>query len=166
MAVAVFTMINAGPIRPTGGVAGATGTPAPSDGSSGLGLPGSSGGPVAVGGGGKFLSGPTPEPTTGAPGPTPRPTTPPTAAPTPARTAQPTPRPTHAPPPTPTPDPTTCVAPRLVGQHWNSVAKIWHDAGFTGAVTRLAGKGNYLIATQNRVAGRAYPCVSTVTVGP
>lgn len=57
-------------------------------------------------------------------------------------------------------------APKLVGQPWNGAAKIWRDAGFTGAVTRLTGKGNYVIATQDRVAGRAYPCDSTVTVGP
>ena len=43
---------------------------------------------------------------------------------------------------------------------------MWSDAGFTGAVTFQPGNGNYVIGTEDRTAGRAYPCDSTVTVGP
>jgi hypothetical protein len=80
----------------------------------------------------------------------------------------PTPSPTPAPTATPTPAPTPCElsAPQLVGQHKNSAATIWSGAGFTGTVTALPGAGNYLIGSQDRVAGQLYPCDSSVTVGP
>jgi hypothetical protein len=101
--------------------------------------------------------GPTPVPT-GEPAPTPAPTPRPTPAPTPRST------PTHA----PTPHPTPCVlaAPQLVGEHRYDAAAIWSTAGFTGAVVALHGDGNYLIATQDLLAGQMYPCDASVTVGP
>ena len=99
--------------------------------------------------------GPTPVPT-GEPGPTPQPTPRPTPAPTPRPTAKPTPR------------PTACerTAPQLVGEHRYDAAGIWSAAGFTGVVIALHGDGNYLIATQDLVAGQVYPCSASVTVGP
>jgi hypothetical protein len=33
-------------------------------------------------------------------------------------------------------------------------------------VTILPGSGNYVIATQDRIAGQPYPCDASVTVGP
>jgi hypothetical protein len=94
------------------------------------------------------------------PGPTPVPTAEP--PPTPAPTPRPTPR------PTPMPHPTPCVlpAPQLVAEHRNDAAGIWSGAGFTGAVVALHGDGNYLIASQDLLAGQMYPCDASVTVGP
>jgi hypothetical protein len=43
---------------------------------------------------------------------------------------------------------------------------LWIAAGFTGVVTALEGHGNYVIGSQNRTAGKAYPCDTGVTVGP
>ena len=103
---------------------------------------------------------PTPTPTRGAVDPTPTP------GPTPRPTATPTPHPT--PKPTATPGPTPCVrvAPQLIGARKNSAAGLWAAAGFTGGVTAMPGTGNYVIGTQSRVAGQAYPCDSAVTIGP
>jgi hypothetical protein len=99
-----------------------------------------------------------------APGQTPAATPEPTPRPTPA----PTPRPTPAPTPKPTPRPTPCLlpAPQLVGEHRYDAAGIWSGAGFTGAVIALHGDGNYLIASQDLLAGQMYPCDASVTVGP
>jgi hypothetical protein len=98
----------------------------------------------------------------------PVPTADPTATPQPAPqpTPAPTPRPTPRPTPAQTPTPCLHVAPQLIGEHRNSAAGLWADAGFTGAVTTLPGNGNYVIATQNRIAGQLYPCGSVVEVGP
>ena len=88
--------------------------------------------------------------------PTPRPTPRPTFAPTPRPTFAPTPRPTACPLP----------APQLVGERKANAAAIWNAAGFTGAVVTLTGNGNYVIFSQDLVAGRIYPCDASVTVGP
>ena len=100
------------------------------------------------------------------PAPTPGPTPVPTAkpAPTPRPTPAPTPRPTRS--PTPRPTPCELKAPQLVGQHRYDAAGIWSGAGFTGAVVALHGDGNYLIASQDLLAGQMYPCDASVTVGP
>jgi hypothetical protein len=58
------------------------------------------------------------------------------------------------------------VAPQLIGQHRSSAEGIWSGAGFTGPVISLTGNGNYLIASQDKVAGQPYPCDASVTVGP
>jgi len=91
-----------------------------------------------------------------------------TPSPTPRRTAAPTPRSTPVPTPRPTPAPTPCalVAPQLIGEHKASAATIWSGAGFSGTVMTLPGHGNYVIASQDLVAGQTYPCDSSVTVGP
>jgi hypothetical protein len=107
-------------------------------------------------------------------GATPAPTPPLTAEPTPtppatpAPTPRPTPAPTPRPTPAPTPHPTACVlaAPQLVGERRNDAAGLWEAAGFTGTVTALPGSGNYVIASQDVLAGQTYPCDSSVTVGP
>jgi hypothetical protein len=100
----------------------------------------------------------------------PRPTPGPTAAGTPAPTVQPTPQRTEAPtpPPSPAPTPAPCLAeaPQLVGERRADASRLWQAAGFSGGVTALPGHGNYVVATQDRTAGRAYPCDSAVTVGP
>jgi len=57
-------------------------------------------------------------------------------------------------------------APLLVGEHKNSAEILWSGAGFTGTVTTLPGHGNYVIGTQDKVAGQLYPCAASVTVGP
>jgi hypothetical protein len=171
------------PFRPAGDVAGATGTPAAVTGApSGPGqspLPSPAAG-VAEEPGGSPASASL-VPTAPAAGPTGTPAAPggaapsapvPTPNPTPRRTATPTPRPTPAPTPrrtpAPTPRPTPCaqVAPQLIGERKTSAATIWSDAGFSGTVTTLPGHGNYLIASQDLVAGQTYPCDSSVTVGP
>jgi hypothetical protein len=102
------------------------------------------------------------------PAPTPPPKPAPTPPPTPAPTPRPTPAPTPRPTPAPTPRPTSCAlpAPQLVGEHRNSATGIWSGAGFTGAVTALPGNGNYVIASQDLLAGQMYPCDASVTVGP
>jgi hypothetical protein len=78
----------------------------------------------------------------------------------------PTPRPTPRPTATPGPSPCTLAAPDLVGEHRNSAQAIWTGAGFTGTVTILPGNGNYVIVSQDRIAGHLYPCTASVTVGP
>jgi hypothetical protein len=92
----------------------------------------------------------------------------PTPTPRPTSTPRSTPTPTRQPPPTPVPSPTPCLAqaPELVGQRRNVAASLWSDAGFTGAVTFQPGNGNYVIGSADRTVGQAYPCDSTVTVGP
>ena len=99
-----------------------------------------------------------------APLPTPSPTPRRTATPTPRPAPLPTPRPTA--PPTPRPTPCAQVAPQLIGVRKTSAATIWSGAGFSGIVTTLPGHGNYVIASQDRVAGQTYPCAASVTVGP
>jgi len=86
----------------------------------------------------------------------------PTPTPTPVPTATPTPTAT----PAPTPTPCTLAAPQLVGQRKNDAAGLWSGAGFTGTVTTLPGTGNYVIGSQDKIAGQQYPCNSSVTVGP
>ena len=78
-----------------------------------------------------------------------------------------TPAPTATPAPTPTPVATPCVAnaPQLIGQTKNSAAGLWSTAGFTGGATTLPPNVNYVIGTQDKVAGQSYPCSATVTVG-
>jgi hypothetical protein len=115
-------------------------------------------------------SAPNPPRGTAPPAPTPPLTAEPTPTPpaTPAPTPHPTPGPTPHPTPVPTPHPTACVlaAPQLVGERRNDAAGLWESAGFTGAVTALPGNGNYVIASQDLLAGQTYPCDSSVTVGP
>jgi hypothetical protein len=89
-----------------------------------------------------------------------------TLTPTPRPTPVPTPRPTPRPTATPGPSPCTLAAPDLVGEHRNSAQAIWSGAGFTGSVTILPGNGNYVIGSQDRIAGHRYPCAASVTVGP
>jgi hypothetical protein len=57
-------------------------------------------------------------------------------------------------------------AAQLVGERRSSAGAIWSGAGFTGTVTTLPGNGNYVIATQDLIAGQMYPCDASVTVGP
>ena len=182
----VFAFVFAVPLGPTGGVAGATGTPGASvlD-TVGAGSPVVSPGAIGsdptatnrarTGSGGTTGSGTTtptepggggpppqvtPDPTGSTPGPTPTPD--PTAAPTPHPTPKPTPEPTAP----PTPVAAGCVVPTLVGQHRSDARRLWIEAGFTGVVTALAGQGNYVIATQDRTAGATYPCDTGITIGP
>lgn len=87
----------------------------------------------------------------------------PTSTPTPA----PTPAPTPGPTPTPAPTPCMIVAPQLIGQLKSTAAATWNGAGFTGTVTtQPPGPKNYVIGTQDKVAGQPYPCNSSVSVGP
>jgi hypothetical protein len=53
-----------------------------------------------------------------------------------------------------------------VGQHRSDARRLWSAAGFTGAVTALGGRGNYVIASQDRTPGARYPCDGGVTIGP
>ena len=89
---------------------------------------------------------------------------------TPPATREPASTPAQTPPPTPapTPRPTACAvpAPQVVGERTANAAAIWSAAGFTGAVIALPGNGNYVIFSQDLVAGRIYPCDASVTVGP
>jgi hypothetical protein len=175
--VAAFAFVMARPLQPAGDVEGLVGTPAtgttgsPGDGPSPIpggltvtpsgspvgGSPAPSAARTATGTPSQSsgLAAPTPLAT---PAPTPRP------IPTPGATPRPTPRPTPKPKPTPTP--CMLAAPQLAGQHRNSAASLWSDAGFTGSVTTLPGNGNYVIGSQDRVAGTQYPCTASVTVGP
>ena len=180
--VSVLALNLGSPFRPAGDVAGATGTPAAVTGAASG--PGQSPLPSHAAG---VAEGPIESPaspslaatavaapsgTPAAPGgaapsaplPTPSPTPRRTATPTPRPTPVPTPRPTHA--PTPRPTPCAQVAPQLVGERKTSAATIWSAAGFNGTVTTLPGHGNYLIASQDLVAGQTYPCSSSVKVGP
>jgi hypothetical protein len=182
VAVSVLALNASNPFRAEGQVAGATGTPGVTDAPSG---PEQSPPPSAAAGTAEAPIGfspsaslaataaaanpsETPVASDGAapaaPLPTPSPTPRRTAAPTPLPTPAPTPRPTPA--PTPRPTPCTLVAPQLIGEHKASASAIWSGAGFSGTVTTLPGHGNYLIASQDRVAGQRYPCDSSVTVGP
>jgi len=184
-ALALVFVVGA-PFRPTGGVAGATGTPG-LDGF-GFALPGASSETLGSGPAGTDPDrtgtaatprpGPTPTPRprgvksaldpTADPGGTAPPTAAPTAPPTPDPTPAPTPQPTPKPTPRPTPKPTPCVAtaPNLVGQHRNAARRLWSAAGLTGTVTELDGHGNYTIGSQDRTPGADYPCDTGVTVGP
>ena len=181
--VSVIAINVRSPFRPAGDVAGATGTPAALAGApSG---PGQSPPPSPAAGTAEAPIGSSPSAslaatavapsasgTPAAPGvaapsvplSTPSPTPRRTATPTPRPTPVPTPRPTRA--PTPRPTPCTQVAPQLVGERKTSAATIWSGAGFSGSVTTLPGHGNYLIASQDLVAGQTYPCDASVTVGP
>jgi hypothetical protein len=186
VAVSVLALNTSSPFGAEGQVAGATGTPGVTDAASG---PGQSPPPSAAVGTAEASIGlspsaplaatavaanpsETPATSDGAapapPLPTPSPTPRRTAAPTPRPTPAPTPRPTPAPTPRPTPARTPCalVAPQLIGEHKASASTMWSGAGFTGTVTTLPGHGNYLIASQDLVAGQRYPCDSSVTVGP
>jgi hypothetical protein len=173
LAASVLAFTIGGRVRPAGELELALGTPAavtsatPADGqsptssfSAGVAAPTSS--PVALSPAPIVApqipsATPTLPSSTVEPAPTPHPT------PEPATTPEPTPRPT----PAPTPRPKACVlpAPQLVGEHRNNAAGIWSGAGFTGAVTAL-GNGNYVIASQDLLAGQMYPCDASVTVGP
>jgi outer membrane biosynthesis protein TonB len=187
LTVAAFVFVLGAPLVPTGGVAGATGTPeAAGLGGAliGRGSPFDPGGAVPSGPGPTPVrpvatpasgsgSGPGPEPLGVTPGPgdqqgEPPPDPTPTRAPTPAPTPQPTPKPTPQPTPQPTPASTPCVAtaPTLIGAQRSDARRLWSEAGFTGAVTALDGHGNYVIGAQDRTAGRTYPCDTDVTVGP
>jgi hypothetical protein len=104
---------------------------------------------------------PTAVPSTG-----PTATTTPNPTPTPDSTPNPTLTPDPTPHPTPAPTPCTARAPSLVGEHRRDAGRLWSAAGFTGVVTDLDGHGNYVIASQDRTAGRSYPCDSGVTIGP
>ena len=63
-----------------------------------------------------------------------------------------------------------CQVPNFAGVHKNSAGTTWASAGFTGAVTTLAGTGNYVIGTQSIPGGVVNPspngCASGITVGP
>lgn len=160
LVVSALALVVGGPLRPTGGVEGATGKPAavtsasPSTGQSPLALLSGGATPPIV------SETPVLPSDRAVPLQTPTPTTRPRPAPTltPRSTPRPTPRPTATP----------CVlkAPVLIGQRRNSAAGIWSGAGFTGAVTTLPGNGNYAIGSQDRIAGHTYRCDASVTVGP
>jgi hypothetical protein len=72
---------------------------------------------------------------------------------------------THsAPAPTPVPN---CIAPQVFANatRANSAASVWAAAGFTGTVTIVhPPNGNYIITSQNPIAGQAYACTSDLTV--
>lgn len=169
------------PVPPVGGVAGIASTPGA--GTRGAAGPGSSttppvsaepatptGRPPAGPGRGDVAGDVSDGPSAGAgssgpdPTPTPRVTPGPTRAPTPEPTGTPAPEPT----PTSAPTPTPCfaVAPRLIGELRSDARQIWADAGFTGRVIALGGRGNYVIGSQSRTAGHNYPCDSNLTIGP
>jgi hypothetical protein len=195
VAAMAFAFVGSAPLRPSGGVAGLTGTPGASGQGFGFAAPIAS--PDAVGSdrsgtdpvgtgsrqtarpgstAGPKSRGETPRTATAdpngtpAPGPTeaPGPTVTPGSEPTPPPTSRPTPEPTPEPTAPPTPAPTPCVAtaPNLVGRHRSIAPGLWSAAGFTGAVTALDGHGNYVVASQNRAPGTSYPCQTGITIGP
>jgi hypothetical protein len=179
VAVSVLALNSKSPFRAEGEVAGATGTPAALSGTGSAAAPSALPSPAAGAAEAPIGSPASPSlaATAVAADPSGTPVAPggvassspvPTPSPKPRRTAAPTPRPTPAPTPRPTPAPTPCalVAPQLIGEHKASAATIWSGAGFSGTVTTLPGHGNYLIASQDLVAGQTYPCSSSVTVGP
>jgi hypothetical protein len=177
VAVSLLALNTSSPFRAEGEVAGATGTPAAltrADSAAPSALPSPAAGAVEVPIGSPaspslaataVAANPSGTPVAGGAAPS---APVPTPSPTPRRTPAPTPRPTPAPTPRPKPAPTPCalVAPQLIGEHKASAATIWSGAGFRGTVTTLPGHGNYVIASQNRVAGQKYPCDASVTVGP
>jgi penicillin-binding protein 1A len=90
----------------------------------------------------------------------PSPTESPTDTPKPSRT----PKPSHTPKPTPTPD--SCTVPAFIGTHVNAADRKWRRAGFTGALIKLPGNGNYVINSQSLDAGSSRSCSSEITIGP
>ena len=174
------------PLRPTGGVAGVTGTP----GATALGAFGVTA-PISSAAEGSSASGTASTGT--AAGATPRPGR--TAAPRSARRDPGTapagpagPGPTRAPTAAPKPDrPRRANAqahPRPDAALHARAHAVCRDgteprgpapqrgrpdlaaAGFTGTVTALNGHGNYLVASQDRTPGASYPCDAAVTIGP
>jgi hypothetical protein len=194
--MAALVLAFGAPLRPSGGVAGLTGTPGPfgpdrggfvvptDSGDATAPDPSGSTRPTRTGSGGTPAAGPTTAPMSagtttagGDPAPTEPPATatpaagatpPPTLRPTPNPTPDSTPNPTSAPTLSRTPAPPRCLAtaPNLVGRHRSTAAQLWTEAGFTGKVTALDGHGNYVIASQDRTAGASYPCDTAVTIGP
>jgi PKD repeat protein len=63
-----------------------------------------------------------------------------------------------------------CQVPNFAGVKKNNASGLWTAAGFTGAITFLAGNGNYTIGTQSLGGGIVNPppsgCADTITVGP
>ena len=184
LAATVFVFMLVSPLRPTGGVAGATATPGASgpyrvgfaspvasqgaveSGPSATDRTGTSSGATAdqESGGGTPPRQATPDPQGSPPAPTPPPE--PTAVPTPPPTSVPTTTPEPTAPPPPAASGCVATAPNLVGQHRNEAQRLWIAAGFTGPVTALAGHGNYVIASQDRTPGAVLPCDAGVTIGP
>jgi len=177
LTASAFAFMFAAQLRPTGGVAGATGTPR----LDGVGLASPVASQDAVGsdstttrtgtGSGATGPGPTDAPGPGGDHPSSTPdSNAPRPAPTPKPAAVPTPKPTLTPGPVATPAPTAggcvAIAPNLVGQHRSDARRLWIEAGFTGAVTALEGRGNYVITSQNRTPGARYACDTGVTIGP
>jgi len=185
----VFAFAFVAPLRPTAGVAGATGTPrtsgldavgfAPPTVSKGaVGTDPSATDRTGTGSGGTAGPGttkpppgggtPPPETTPGphVPPPVPTPTPEPTAVPPPPPTPDPTPTPEPTAPPTPTASQCVATAPNLLGQNRSDAHRLWTAAGFTGAVTALDGHGNFAIASQDRTPGAVFPCDTGVTIGP
>ena len=63
-----------------------------------------------------------------------------------------------------------CQVPNFAGVKKNGATTMWTTAGFTGAISFLAGNGNYTIQTQSIPGGVVNPppdgCASSITVGP
>lgn len=57
-----------------------------------------------------------------------------------------------------------CLVPNYVGAKINAVPSSWNGSG--GSITKLAGTGNYDVATQTPAGGTTIGCSTSITVGP
>ena len=57
-----------------------------------------------------------------------------------------------------------CIAPNFVNSWVHQAQQTWQVAGFTTTVKSNPANQDFLIGSQDKVAGQVYPCDTTVTV--